>query len=303
MKIQVLLPNRDRPAALVEQIDAVLAQERAEFSVTILDQSTGAAIREVADRYAGRVGYRRIRERGLSNALNEALDPCEAPAVAVLSDRAVPRPGWLAALGAELDGPDRPDMVFGGLDPDRQPEAGVLLAATPGPERKVFRDRPRAFAGHGANMALRVDAWRRAGGFDPALGPGARLGTFEDADLVARVVLAGGTVVYRPDARCVFHQERSWAVLGPMLRSYGRGAGAFAAKQLRLGRPGLAAALLGGWMLHNGLRVVAGGCLRLRAVRVAAGLTQLTAPWVGFARGLVQPLDRDRGVFRSESGS
>jgi hypothetical protein len=56
-------------------------------------------------------------------------------------------------------------------------------------------------------MAIRTHVLRRLGGFDTLLGSGTAVRAGEDIDLLLRVVLGGGAIVYEP-AAVVWHRHK-----------------------------------------------------------------------------------------------
>jgi len=61
---------------------------------------------------------------------------------------------------------------------------------------------------NGANFFLRCELFRRLGGFDERLGPGAS-GTSEDVELARRLMRSGATIGYAPGAVVYHRVERS----------------------------------------------------------------------------------------------
>lgn len=100
-----------------------------------------------------------------------------------------------------------------------------------------------------ANCAMRADAFRAAGGFDPL----ARAG--EDADLCFRLIRAGGRLEDRPGAR-VGHagRDRLWARLS-QLATHGAGA-AWVNRRHPGSMPAQSPALLGRRLSHDALAFV-----------------------------------------------
>ncbi|ARE33024.1 hypothetical protein A0W34_06505 [Rhodococcus sp. BH4] len=84
--------------------------------------------------------------------------------------------------------------------------------------------------GSGNNMAFRTESIRRLGGFDEALGPGTPTLGGEDLDLFRRVVLAGATLVYAPEATVGHHHRASVAELRDQMYGYGTGMSAVLVK-------------------------------------------------------------------------
>jgi hypothetical protein len=87
--------------------------------------------------------------------------------------------------------------------------------------------------GTGANMAFRREVFDQLGGFDPALGTGARARGGEDLDMFLRVLRAGHTLVYEP-AALVRHRHRQDArALRQQLAGWASGMTAYLVRNMR----------------------------------------------------------------------
>jgi hypothetical protein len=82
--------------------------------------------------------------------------------------------------------------------------------------------------GTGGNLALRRSAFEAVGGFDETLGPGTSARAAEDVDLLYRLVNAGFTILYEPDA-VVYHELKSRRARVGGRYGYGYGLGTFLA--------------------------------------------------------------------------
>jgi len=82
--------------------------------------------------------------------------------------------------------------------------------------------------GTGGNLALRRSAFEAVGGFDETLGPGTPARAAEDVDLLYRLVNAGFTILYEPDA-VVYHELKSRRARVGGRYGYGYGLGTFLA--------------------------------------------------------------------------
>jgi GT2 family glycosyltransferase len=154
---------------------------------------------------------------GLSRARNRALAWAaeEAEAIAFVDDDAVVAEGWREALGRRWDeapevvacigGPIRPRYA---APPPAWLSDGISFTLTlldRGPEVRDLD--PEIEAVYGANVSFRVDALRRIGGFDPALGHGSegRPIFFAEEDEAQRALARlGYRIRYVPDA-AVWH--------------------------------------------------------------------------------------------------
>jgi hypothetical protein len=129
---------------------------------------------------------------GLSYARNRGIDASTADVVAFVDDAARVGTGWAAAIV---------DAIAAGADVVWGPTVPTALGAGPigdGTDRREEGVSPWR-GGDDGNLAIRRDLLRSLGGFDLRLGPGSFGRAGADADLLARVVAAGGDVRFHPD--------------------------------------------------------------------------------------------------------
>ncbi len=143
---------------------------------------------------------------GLSRARNAAVAHAAGDAIAFLDDDAVAAPGWAAAMARDLERTGA--WCLGGRVWPRwpgdepawlHPHLRYLLSVVDlGDEIRYLRG---PVFPCGANLAVRRATFERVGLFRPELGrrPGSLL-SGEEIDLFRRVLRAGGTVAYTPNA-------------------------------------------------------------------------------------------------------
>ena len=200
--------------------------------------STGSQIRYVEE---ARVGLSAARNAGLAAARGEV--------VAFTDDDVVVQEGWLRWLAASFAAEPDAGCVTGlilpaDLETRTQLRIEQFAGFGKGFERRVFRaERPTSplfpFAagefGSGACTALRADAARALGGFDPALGAGTRACGGEDLDLFVRVLMAGYALVYEPAAMLWHEHPDGDGRLGREIFGYGVSLTAMLTKQALAG--------------------------------------------------------------------
>jgi len=232
LQVSLVVCTCDRAPALrrcLENIAALQFDPRA-WELIVVDNGsnddTASLLRDFAARTAFRVEVLHETRRGKSNALNTGIAAASAPIVAFTDDDCYVEPDFLAQIVSAFesgeygfiggrvllhDPGDAPVTIKEEMDIERFP-AGTCLA--PG-------------AIHGANMAVRRDAWRAVGGFDPLLGPGGRL-VAEEVDFLTRISFAGWNGAYLPGPTVRHHHGRK---PGPGLVAvtsrYARGSGAY----------------------------------------------------------------------------
>jgi GT2 family glycosyltransferase len=299
--VAVLIATRDRAADLARCLPTVLANGYPRFEVVIADQGTTDAARRVVDALGdARVRYFHDTRPGKSRALNRAAAVTDAELLALTDDDCTVPPGWIqravdvlardadAALvaGAMLAVPHdwRTEFI-----PEFAPQGYCRLQGLRGRLRM-----PRGTAG--GNMVVRAEVWRRLGGFDPVLGPGARFLGAEDGDFAYRALRAGLVVVEDP-ASAVQHwgaRPVAGGAAAALRRGYAYSQAAHLTKLMRC-RDAVAAVALA----RITARTAWGAARSLVRTGHPSGAGQVLSLVRGFAHGLRQPLDRRCEQYRA----
>lgn len=121
-------------------------------------------------------------------------------------------------------------------------------------------------------MSLRKWVVDRIGSFDERLGAGGRFRGAEDVDFIFRAFAAGLEVLYSP-LPVVYHRHRCGTEeeLDRLIRDYNFANGAFIAKHLKAGTPGILRVLVFR-LWHYALSAVASGLFRRDPERIRRGL-------------------------------
>jgi mycofactocin system glycosyltransferase len=254
--VTVVIPVRDRAAALARCLSALLATDPPGRVLIVDDGSRDPdAVVALCARHGCEL-VRRERPGGPAAARNTALarvglgpDPASgAPAlVALLDSDCVPEPGWLALLCGVLAADARLGAVAPRVRPLATAPAGDALARFAAARSPLDLGRWPSLVRPGgrtaylpaATLLVRREALAEAGApgaagagpFDPALRYG------EDVDLVWRMIERGWSVRYVPEA-IVRHEEPGR--LGPWLARrfrYGSAAGPLARRHPALLAP------------------------------------------------------------------
>jgi glycosyltransferase involved in cell wall biosynthesis len=290
--VTVVICTRNRAAVLdrcLATIAGISGGDRAD--VLVVDNGSTDETDAVVDRWAAMMPQLRSvcePRTGLSHARNTALDHARGDVVAFLDDDVLVDAGWLDGLidayrrrpgiagvagRVELDWPDgRPSWL-----PERREVWFARLDL--GTDSRLLADDEYPV---GANMSVRRELARAAGGFDPGLGySGTQLLGNEERDFFARIRRAGHSLAYEPACHVV-HVVGGARVTRRYLfrRLYAQGRGDVradkelvrAGRRHRLGvaRRALSRGLLRGW--RNDLRRIARpGSRHLALVDVVAG--------------------------------
>ena len=175
--LRLVLPDLAAAVAHASGAELVIVEQQG-ASVTELCAELGIAASVIVDDGMGASRARNVGARAArGNVIVFTDDDCAVPSTWVTAHvDALTDPDLVASCGA-VHGLSR----RGGEDPvelDLRHQGRV----------------PPWLVGHGSNLAVTRDAFDAAGGFDERIGPGTRLAAGEDADLIVRLLLAGGTV-------------------------------------------------------------------------------------------------------------
>jgi cellulose synthase/poly-beta-1,6-N-acetylglucosamine synthase-like glycosyltransferase len=203
-------------------------------------------------------GVRCVREErpGLDRARNRALREARAPIVAFTDDDAAPDRGWLRALCRHFDDPRVLGVTGLTMPLELETEAQEWFERTNALGRGFLRRRFDgsehnallvARIGAGANQALRKDVLALVGPFDEALDAGTPTRSGGDHDMYSRILAAGYTIVYDPEALSWHRHRREWRELRDTVFGYGVGVYAYLTAQL-LRREANAPRVALGWL-------------------------------------------------------
>ena len=285
--ITVAVATMNRPAALARCLETLLGGERRPAEIVVVDQSADDAAQGVVDRMRARDGvaitYVRQPRLGLAASRNAAIAASTRPCIAFTDDDCVPGPQWLAAIAAAFE--DANVQTVTGrilpLGPDRPGTHAV--SSRPSCIRTRFRGRTLPWAvGSGANIAVAREWLDRIGGFNRHLGAGSAARSAEDVDLLYRLLLAGATVQYEPDA-VIFHERKDEAAWFATRSSYGYGMGAFCGMWLRR-QDSYAGWMLARWCAERTMSLVR-ACAKGRRRRVAGEMLMLKEAASGLRYG------------------
>jgi GT2 family glycosyltransferase len=267
--LSIVITTHERPAALrrcLAALDAARPLQPCELILVDSNPTSNGTVSVAASLAATGTPVRYVCEPrpGRSHARNAGWHAARHPLVAFLDDDAVPEPAWAGSVARALAAPQVAAVAGLVLPLALETPAQALFEAWQGgrrgftrrelrvpppglPPQPVIARRVEALAassavlaGQGGNLALRREWLVRAGGFDQRLDAGA------EADLLARVLEAGGRLVYLPEASIRQPSPADPAALHRAVFEHGAGQASFALKRLsEAGRPQAAFSLLG----------------------------------------------------------
>lgn len=283
-RLSVVVPTRDRPDMLERCLTSIRTSIDEGDEIIVVDSASrdAALVATIASGATARLvrcdapGVNRARNAGWRAAFNQLL--------AYVDDDVVVEPTWADALATTAAAYPAAAFITGRLAPLAPTAHGNV--AIKDDEAPALLDRSsRGDLGHGANVLVRSSALAVVGGWDEAMGVGARFKSSPETDLYDRLFLAGFTGRYEPTAVARHDQHRDQRALVRLDWRYGFGNGARIAKLVRNDRPRArraAGEAVWGWGVR---RLVDAARYRNKtdAARIAA---RLAGTGAGFARGI-----------------
>ena len=295
--VSVVIPTRNRPAQLARCLEALAAldEPKGGFEAIVVDDGGDEPLDAVVESRRGgmQLTLVRVSARGPAAARNAGVERARAPLVAFTDDDCRPHRGWLQALVARLEA--APDALVGGrtvngLPGNASAAASQLIVDLVYAHYNAEPERGRFVASN--NLAVRADALRRAGGFDPSFR------TAEDRELCDRWLALGGRIVLAPEAVVEHAPELTVGRFAGRHFAYGRGAHRFHRARARRG----SGRLIDETRFHARLPAL------VRAAAPSPRLAGLLVVWqaanaAGFAWEALVSLRRAGVVFESENDS
>jgi len=267
----VVVPSRDRPAALAECLRALEAQQGVEFDIVVVDDASVAAA-AVARVVAGSARARLVvgDGRGPAAARNRGAAQASADVVCFTDDDCRPRSGWVAALvdrlgqapeAAAAAGPTHNGRTGDVVAAAAQVVTSHLMATSMDPSSGRLGFAPTS------NLAVRTEV-HRALPFDEDF----PLAAGEDRDWCARLQARGDALVYAPGAVVDHHPDLDLRRFWRQQARYGRGAARFRSVSDR----GLASPAFYTGLLRQGFALGprTGGLVVLAQVATATGVAR-----------------------------
>lgn len=227
--------SRNRPDLLLETVVSVLQADAIPAEIVIIDQSDAEhpTLPTFVPPEGCEVRYIWTAVVGVSPARNRAITEARYDLIVLIDDDMQAEPSWLEDIvaAAVTAGPD--SVITGRVLPAPSERSdGFVPSTIEDPDPAVYQgwiDRDVLFTG---NMALWRSLVAHVGWFDDRLGPGTPFPAAEDNDFAYRLLRAGSSIVYAPQAVLYHRAWRLHSATNRLYWDYGYGQGAFYAKHL-----------------------------------------------------------------------
>lgn len=237
LPLSAVVPTRDRPDMLRRSLDSLRASLGPDDELLVVDSASrdAAEVRRNAERVGASVV--RCERKGETVARNAGWRAARHDIIAFADDDVWVDEGWAEAFARALSAHPEAAFLTGRIMvPPGQELRERPVSIKDDPEPHVIDRTTRGVLGHAASLAVRRSVLLAVGGFDEALGAGARYPGAPELDLFDRLVAAGHTGRYEPTAIAWHDQWRERADLVRLDYGYGKGAGARLAKLVRSDR-------------------------------------------------------------------
>ena len=234
--LSVVVATRDRPTLLDGCLEALRQSVGPDNEIIVVD-SASSTPGNAAIAQAHGAKLIRCDEPGASRARNVGWRTSICDWIAFVDDDVRVDAKWAESLGQAVVAHPEVAFMTGQLRLDQtDADTDRPVAVFDDPQPRTIHSGTFEDVGHGANIAIRRDALEAVGGYDETLGPGALWTAGEDLELLDRLLAAGFTGRYEPDASARHVQWRSRRDLYPLEWRYGVGQGARLALLWKLDR-------------------------------------------------------------------
>lgn len=232
----LIIASRNRPQLLNDAVESILNGNELPWEIVIIDQSDipNPFLAAMKTAHECEIRYQWNKSVGLSLARNHAIELARYEYLAVTDDDVLVAPDWLSKLIRALKDEGSNCVVSGRVLGVETSGGGFAPSLNTEEESTVYQGRIWKDALWAGNMAMHRSVVAAIGFFDERLGAGSSFPGAEDNDYCFRLLEAGFTIKYVPEA-IVYH--RAWRTANdyiPLRWKYGYGQGAFFAKHSSL---------------------------------------------------------------------
>ena len=215
IEFSVIICTRNRAESLARNLDSLLKlriPDGLTYEILVVDNGSSDGTRKTVEAYIKKnpdiFKYCFEEKEGLSNARNCAVEHAAGSVLAFIDDDVIVHDGWMKALHDAFSRRTEAIAVQGKVLLQRKVD-GFPQWLGPDDFCTIPYYNPLPAPGYsemllGANMAIRKEAFRKYGLFDPHLGVGAS-GAYEETEFSLRLKEGGEKVFYQPGA-AVFHE-------------------------------------------------------------------------------------------------
>jgi glycosyltransferase involved in cell wall biosynthesis len=298
--LSIVVPTRDRPEMLTRCVESLATAVGADDEIIVVDSASRDAPR-IAAAAAAATKVLRCDHPGVNRARNAGWHAASHLLIAYVDDDVIVDAGW--ADGFARAAVAHPESAFFTGRIAAHPSAMTAhgnVAVKDEPVAAVLDGDSRGDLGHGASLLVRTIALAAVGGWDEAMGVGARFRSSPETDLYDRLFAAGFVGRYEPSALAYHDQWRTSRELIRLDWRYGFGNGARLAKLVRVD-PRRARRVGGEALWGWGLRRLGPAIAQRNKTDIGRVSARLAGTATGFSRALFAPVRNGHFVERGPS--
>lgn len=296
--ISLVICTRDRPEALRACLGSISDSLLLPGEVWVIDQSGDELTHQVVDEFTPNspLNLRYYRHNGIghTSARNIGAKISQGRIIAYTDDDCIVDESWTSDIIKEFE-KSSVNCVCGrtiAANHKERPKLALISTLNPHTRRVVRKRCNPLLVGRGNNIAFRRSDLLAIGGFNEKIGVGTPVYAGDDADIIYRLVQAGGTIIVTPDAVVRHTQPNRWQMVTQKKRGYAISfAAIFSIKAVQ--GDVYAGMLLSGKLLYEAIYLLLGGILTMRRHMAQVGWHSL----IGSLSGMKFLFNRD---FRAE---
>jgi GT2 family glycosyltransferase len=210
--ISILIATKDRSKELKACLKSILLSKFRNFEVLVLDQSNNNATEKcVLSLSNKKIKYVKLSFIGKSKAINKGLLLSVGDIITLTDDDCIVDPNWLSAISNYFESHSSVYGLFGRTLP-YQPKkhSNLICPATFNRSNEMIVSDPTIIfyqiLGQGNNVSYRKRIFTKLGNMNEAFGPGAKIPTAEDGELLYRILINNYKLAYTPNA-LIYHNR------------------------------------------------------------------------------------------------
>lgn len=229
----------DKLKILLKSIESLETDKDQIREIIIVDNNSTDDTKEIVKHYL-QTSYHDIRyifegKQGNNYARNKALAEAKGEVLAFTDDDCIPDSKWLRQIGKKFESEPALACLGGRVELYDKNDRAITIR-TMNQETTVKSAKQLYGIIIGCNMAIRRTVFEDIGNFDPAFGPGSKIGSGGDSEFLYRAYKRGLLIKYYPEI-IVYHNHgrKTDAEVQALGKRYVRGRGGFYCKYILQG--------------------------------------------------------------------
>ena len=223
----------------LKSLEEMSVPENIRWEVIVVDNNSNDGTKKIVDEFLQKnnfpLKYIFEEKRGKPFALNAALKATKGKIVAFTDDDCIVSPNWITSITTEFSSDSSLSGIGGRVELYNREDCSVSIRTYK--ERIPFSSPDQLYGLiMGCNMAFARKVFEEIGEFDPLVGPGAKIGSGDDIDIIYRAYRKKFKILYVPNILIYHnHGRKTEEQVRSLNRRYMIGRGAFYCKYVMKG--------------------------------------------------------------------